>query len=291
MSVQTFLLIKGDIILFEWNPEKKSRAIRITVEQTDYKAEYSQNSIIIADFRVIDTADFIIPLDGLYNILIENPSIEEEQIGHLQLFKKCVSPQVCQQSPFPERYYDYQLAYNGSFYSKQCRDWGYRTEFGAMIIEPYLGSEPLNLIFDSTTMDFDATELSPERITKMLFLKAKEGVKIVIQLSPYKLEGQVIVTEVHKLDSMSLWGRPNNWSYFIVNEDCWLKIESFVYNRLFGDKAELPTDFVVIKIYSDHSSDVELLNESYELLEVYNEVFNQYELEPVMKAAKLARKL
>ncbi len=90
---------------------------------------------------------------------------------------------------------------------------------------------------------------------------------------------------------MSLEGYLNNWSYFIVNEDCWLKIESFVYNQSFGSRAELPIDFVVIKIYSESSSDVELLTESYELSEIYNDVFNQYELEPVLKAIGLGHKL
>ncbi len=284
MFIPTFLLAKGDILVFEWRPHDKNRYLKIEIEETDSKADQNQNHTKISTINLLNTESFEILKTGLYNIPIENPKENEFDIGKLVVYRRCNSEENFKTSPFPERYYNYNITKENSESIKKCIDWGYRTEFGSCIIKDYNDNEDLKIIFDSSLMDYHESIKTNENITKTLFVTANKGDKIVIKSIKKELDRFISVIRIEKINSVSLHGNLSNSSYFISNENSIFKIETYVYRAIYGTQDELPNDFVDLKVYRDRTSVTKDFDETYELLTVYNSVFNKNELEPIKKA-------
>ncbi len=282
MFIPTFLLTKGDKLVFDWNPKIENRKLKVEIEETDNKAEYSHNRKKIASFEISKTAHFEIPQTGLYNIPLENPNVNENDIGCLIIHRES-SINDFNQSPFPERYYDYYIVKEDSKYIKKCTDWGYKTDFGACIIEDYLDNDDLKLVFDSSTMDYHSSIKDENRITKTIFFSANKGDKIVINSIKKSFEKFIVVCSIDKINSIKLWGNLSNSSYFISNEDSIYKFETYIYRRTYGCLDELPDEFIDLKIYRNTDSDVNEFDKDYELISVFNSIFNITELEPIKR--------
>lgn len=287
MFLPTFLLRKGDVLIFDWKPKIENRKIKVEIEETDYKADYSQNVKNIATFDISNTESFEILKNGLYNIPIANPKEDEYDIGNLIIYRQCNSLDNYNQSPFPERYYDYHIVKEDFKYIKKCDDWGYRTEFGACLIKDYNVYDELKLIFDSSGMNYHASKRTDERITNTIFFTTNKGDKIIINSIKKDFEKFTIVTSIDKIDSIGLVGHLNKSSYFISNEDAIFKLQTYIYCNIYGLKDELPTDFIDLKIYRNTESDTIEFNMTHELFVVYNTVFNNEELEPIKKGISM----
>ena len=67
------MLFIGDKLHFDWKPVIVSRTLKIEIEKTDYKADYSENVENVIKIELDNTYTFVIQESGLYNIAIENP--------------------------------------------------------------------------------------------------------------------------------------------------------------------------------------------------------------------------
>jgi hypothetical protein len=281
MYIPNFLLYKGDIIEFKWNPKHKGIKLSVDIEQTDDKADYSRNAKKIAQLDITDTKEFQIPEKGFYNFPIENPeSYSDGNIGQLTFILKSKD----NLNPFPERFYNYsKLKMENGLPLKNCKKWGYRTDIGANILQDSDATEKKNIIFNSAHKGFHHTQLTEDRIKKTAFFEADKNEKITIQVTMRDIDGYNIHSSIDKHNSVGFRGNPETCHFFIANEAGIYKFESEIYEFGRASKGSIPQDFIELKIYSNqHNQESDFLDK-YDLKEVYNTVFNEKEIEPILK--------
>lgn len=280
LYVPTFMLFEGDRLHFNWKPVVLSRTLKFEIEKTDYKADYSENIENVIKIELENTYTFVVQETGLYNIPIENPKYEEGEIGQLLIVREFNENINQQTSPYPERFYNYSIENSNSI--KKCSDWGYLTDRGACIVEKCVDKiESFDIFFDSSKKDFHLLLKSKDRIDKTIFFRVKKGDEIFVELNKKQIEGFVINVNFEKKDRVGFWGQIDTLSKFTSNEDSIFQLTASIYSSTYGFEGNVPIDFCEIKLYGNKVSKLLDFDKEYELIKVYNTVFNREEFEPM----------
>ncbi|PZX10124.1 hypothetical protein LX69_03448 [Breznakibacter xylanolyticus] len=284
LFVPTFMLFRGDKLHFDWKPVIVSRTLKIEIEKTDYKADYSENVENVIKIELDNTYTFVVQESGLYNIPIENPKYEEGEMGQLLIVREFNENINQQRSPYPERFYNYSIENSNGNPIKKCSDWGYLTDRGACIIEKFEDKiESFDIFFDSSKKDYHLLLKSKNRIDKTLFFVVKKGDEIVIELNKKEVEGFIINVCFEKKDRVGFWGQIDELSKFISNEDSIFQLTASIYSSTYGFEGIVPMDFCDIKLYGNNTSKLLDFDKEYELVKVNNTVFNREEFEPMKR--------
>lgn len=92
-------------------------------------------------------------------------------------------------------------------------------------------------------------------------------------------------TWIEKRDSVGFRGSIEDNSFFLSNEDSIYRLETLIYRFRYGTNDEVPSEFIDIQILSSNEPKKNSFDSEYDLITVYNEVFNQVEMEPIKKIA------
>ena len=282
LYIPTFMLYSGDKLYFEWTPNDSIRTLKIEIEKTDLKADYSKNTITLDKFDLENSHQFEIGETGLYNIPIENPKFEEGEIGLLNIIRENNSDRKEQRSPYPERFYKYSLRKEGNTIIKNATKWGYLTEKGECVLDRLSCIDnSLPLLFNSKKNEYHVVHEGKKRIDKRIYLWVPEGADIAIDCQRKEFENLIVDIKVEKKDRGGLRGKIERYSKFTSNEDSIYLTTVSIYSSLYDFKGKLPVDFCDIKIFGGGNSHLLDFEHDYKLIKVFNKVFNTEEIEPI----------
>ncbi|MDG2332141.1 MAG: hypothetical protein P8M05_11175 [Flavobacteriales bacterium] len=282
MFVPTFLLKKGDLLTFNFNSKIEGRELNIHIEKTDSKADGSPNRALLKKISISNIDNFEIPEDSLYNFAIENPSSADGLVGSLKLELTQRSESY---SPFIERFYETYLEKDGDKTLKKCKDWGYREDIGANILTHKTNSNGSYILFNSKESQYHFSQTINGRITNTIFFEASKGEKIFFDISAESFENFIVVNGIEKINSVGLIGNLSRNQEFISNEDAIYKFESYIYRCKPQTTDPFPDNFSDVIISSNMARDTNSFTSKYDLIQVYNEIFNRTEMEPIKKVA------
>src|SRR5690606_32462317 len=118
---------------------------------------------------------------------------------------------------------------------------------------------------------------------KPLFFEVNKGDEIVIEFHKKETEGFKINVNFERKDRIGLWGHIDKWAKYISNEDSIYQLTASIDSSTYGFEGNVPIDFCEIKLYRNKTTKLLDFDNEYELVKVYNTVFNREEYEPIKR--------